>query len=191
MVQHVDPGADMVVAIAVNRGARLVEMVGQGRARLALIEAAQRTDQERLRLKSWIGKEPVIEMTPADGVIAQDESGQNLVMFDVGIENRASLAHAISDMFAGWIAKPNQWIIAAAIFWVHIGDGMDAIATIPPPRSLPDVIGALVADAAGVEKLLLNEKSSVESHSAFEGTPERERARRFSGRNPGTLSGSS
>ena len=72
------------------------------------------------------------------------------------------------------ITKPDQRIAAALVFGIHVRDGVNAITGIPLTGRLTDVVGALIADDAAVQELLLHEKAYVKPRNALIRAPFRD-----------------
>src|SRR5262245_55919086 len=108
----------------------------------------------------------------ADDVVAlQAERLDQPVMLDLRLNQRVALVEAVDDVLAGGVAEPDERVIVAAVDGVHVGDGVDAAATVAGAGGLTAVIAALVADLPALDEPLLDHEAPVEARPALVGPP--------------------
>jgi hypothetical protein len=82
-----------------------------------------------------------------------------------------ALPHLFDKELAGNLPETPERIVVSIEERVHVGDRMNAVATVALPRRLPDNIDGLIANLTALQEVLLNEGAIVEVGAALVGTP--------------------
>src|SRR5260370_2914814 len=87
---------------------------------------------------------------------------------------RAAFTEAHHEALAGRLAVPLQWVSTARVQWVHVADGVDAVAAVAGAGRLADVVRTLVADRVRFQKIFLDLETDVDARQALVRPPLRD-----------------